>query len=238
MLVFNEMRQDAVIRTIIDGLKIPLMASPFRLTPGGSDAQSRAMAEFMERALGMTDDTAMDISWDQHVEEMLRFIEFGFSMAERVLIKYEGGEIGFRELNYLPPVRMDWSNPWVVSPTTKRMSGVRQHTNYNTAPHNWETTNSGGSIYSEIPYYKIIHFIYQQRDRQPDGEALLSALWRDWKNRVELEDFEQVGVEHDTGGTPVLYPPHTISEPQAQKYLKQMEDIPARRSNGHCYAWP
>lgn len=226
MLVFNEMRQDAVIRTIIDGLKIPLMASPFRITPGGSDSESVAIAEFMERALGMTDDTAMDISWDQHVEEMLRFIEFGYSMAERVLMRYEGGEIGFKELNYLPPVRMDWSNPWVVHPNTRKLVGVRQHVNWNTATsQSWDETSNYNSTRSEIPYYKLIHFIYQQRDRQPDGEALLSALWRDWKNRIELEDFEQVGVEHDTGGTPVLYPPHTIPPESAQKYLKQMEDI-------------
>ena len=226
MLIFNEMRQDAVIRTIIDGLKIPLMASPFRITPGGSDSESKAMAEFMERALGMTDDTAMDISWDQHVEEMLRFIEFGFSMAERVLMRYEDGEIGFKELNYLPPVRMDWSNPWIVNPQTRRITGVRQHVNWNTATRpEWQSTDANGDIRVEVPYYKVIHMIYQQRDRQPDGEALLSALWRDWKNRVELEDFEQVGVEHDTGGTPVLYPPHTISDQQSQKYLKQMEDI-------------
>ena len=69
VLIYNEMRQDAVIRTIIDGLKIPLMASPFRITAGGSDTQSKAMAEFMECAIGMTDDTGMDISWGQHVEK-------------------------------------------------------------------------------------------------------------------------------------------------------------------------
>lgn len=225
VLIYNEMRQDAVIRTIIDGLKVPLLASPFRITAGGSDAQSKAMAEFMERAIGMTDDTALDISWGQHVEEMLRFIEFGYSMAERVLMKYEDGEVGLKELNYLPPVRMDWSNPWIVNPATHRMVGVRQHLNYNNHPTSYWNSGVGGSLNAEVPYYKVIHCIYQQRDRQPDGESLLSALWRDWKNRVELEDFEQVGVEHDTGGTPVLYPPHTIDNVEAQKYLKQMEDI-------------
>ena len=226
MLIFNEMRQDAVIRTIIDGLKVPLLASPFRITPADSNTASIKMAEFTERALGMTDDSALDISWDQHVEEMLRFVEFGYSMTERVLTRYEGGEIGFKELNYLPPVRMDWSNPWIVDPQTRRMTGVRQHVNWNIASNQtWSDTSNYANTRTEVPLYKIAHFIYQQRDRQPDGESLLSALWRDWKNRVELEDFEQVGVEHDTGGTPVLYPPHTIDRAEAQKYLQQMEDI-------------
>ena len=215
MLLYNEMRQDDVLRSITDGIKMPISGAPFRIIPGGTDRQSKAMADFMLRALGMSDDTALDITWYQHVREMMNCIEFGFSMAEKVLVKYEDGEIGYKQLNYLPPLRFDWGRPWAVNDAGE-MTGVRQGNNEGF----WDEKYN-----KVIDIKRIIHFQYQYRDRQPDGESIYSAMWRDWKNRAELEEFEQIGVEHATGNTPVVYPPSPTDAAKGDEILEAIEEI-------------
>ena len=216
MLLYNEMRQDTVIRSILDGLKMPCTGSPFKIVPGGTDTQSKKMAEFMPRALGMSDDTAMNITWGQHIREMLSCIEFGFAMAEKVLYKYDGGEIGYKQLNYLPPLRLDWGRPWEVGKDGEVVGIRQQHS---------EGSFASREYSQSIDYKRVLHFQYQYRERQPDGESILSAIWRDWKNRVELEEFEQIGVEHATGNTPVIYPPSNVDQEKGDEILEAIEEM-------------
>ena len=210
--VLTEMGNDTEIASMIQGMKFPIEASRFRLDPGGKNIQSKEMAKCITKALNINREGILEKPWESHVEEMLTCIDFGFSISERVLGYMDDGKIGVRQLNHIPAIYMDWYQPWVVQ--RGELVGIRQQMIYE------------GRRYSQaVPYNRLLHFKYAERNNQPDGRSPLVACWSDWKNRRNLEEFEMIGVEHDTGGTPIVYPPRAIDEAKAQDVLDRILDV-------------
>lgn len=210
--IYNEMSMDALLKSASRYIKFPILSAKFRVIPGDTDADSVDMACCVENGLGVGDESILDVSWLQHVEEMLTCVEFGFSIAEMVLGYMENGDIGFRQLNFIPAIYLDWYQPWVVQ--YGELIGMRQQMIYD------------GSLWSKgIPIERLLHFQFEYRNRQPDGLSAYGPVWIHWKNRKSIEEFEQIGIEHDTGGTPIIYPPKSIDKATAQWVLDQLVNV-------------
>ena len=210
--ILQEMGNDTLINSMKEGMKFPIEASQFFIVPGGKNAQSKEMAKCIEKGLNITNEGILDKSWRAHVEEMLTCIDFGFALSERVLGYMPDGKIGIKQLNHIPAIYLDWYQPWIVQ--QGELVGIKQQLVYE------------GHRYSQpVAYNRLLHFKYKERNNQPDGLCPIVACWPDWKNRRNLEEFEMIGIEHNTGGTPIVYPPRAIDENTAQSVLDKIVDV-------------
>ena len=164
------------------------------------------MAECLANAVGICDEGPLEIPWINHVEEALTCVEFGFSMIERVLGNFNDGEVGFRELNHMPAIMLDPAMPWIVK--DGKLIGVKQAMQFR---------NSKENVSNAVDYRRILHFQYQTRNHQPDGESALSGIWILWHNRTSLEELERIAIEQNTSGIPVVYMPDSATAEQKER---------------------
>ncbi|MBU1213500.1 MAG: hypothetical protein KJ587_19870, partial [Alphaproteobacteria bacterium] len=79
--VFKEMADDAVIGAMLESIKTPLLSTPFEVNAAGASDEDKKAAEFLETCLF----EMPEMSWREHVEESLDFLDFGFAISEKVL---------------------------------------------------------------------------------------------------------------------------------------------------------
>lgn len=182
--VFREMADDAVIGGMLDAVKMPLLSSSFSVEPPdeATDEEKRAQ-ELIESALF----NMSDITWREHVEDVLEFLEFGFALSEKIAEKRPDGNISLRTLM---PIGQETLDGWGPLDELGNVTGFwQQHT---------QSTRRAFA-----PMTKLIHFTWRSRKRNPLGQSLLRSLYRPWYFKKNLEAIEAIGAERDVGNTPV-----------------------------------
>lgn len=185
MQIFNEMRFDASIGTVLDAMKLPILGSPFDVVPGGkSDADTEAAVFLLDNMEQMRRQT-----WQSHSRDMLESIEFGFALGEIVLEKREDGRLWTRNIF---PRSAETVDRWAFDDEVPdEVIGYIQR-----------DINTGGMV--TMPIQKHVHVTFRGRKNNPEGDSLLQWLWRPWRMMRDVENMEAVGVERDVGGMPVF----------------------------------
>lgn len=184
--VYAEMADDAVIGALLESIKMPLLATRFEVVPASESAKDKAAAEFLEENL------FIGMEWEEHVEEALSFIEYGFALSEIVLEKRADGKLWIRTLL---PVGQETIESWSNWDDVGRPQTVVQR--IRTA-----TESSRGQLNSAA-MAKMLHFVFAGRKRNPQGKSLLRSLYRPWYFKKNLETLEAIGAERDVGNAPV-----------------------------------
>ena len=122
--VYRQMKDDAVIGTLFESVTVPLLDAKFSIKPAGPNTikpfdledQEFAVHESKEpnekepsKGISDADKRAMewlhnnlfhnpDINWLGHVDEMLEFMAYGFSLSEKVLEKHKDGTMRLKDL--------------------------------------------------------------------------------------------------------------------------------------------
>lgn len=181
---FLEMRNDTIIGTLLDALKLPLLASPFDVLPAKGNAPiDQYVAKWLKENL----DTMYKQTWQNHVEDCLSSIEFGFSVN---LIQLEKRRDGRMWLHSLEPRGQETLREWRFDEKGNAIIFVQQD------PNTYETY--------DIPLMQCIHTRYRGRKNNPQGESLMLSLYRPYRFLRDLENLEGIGIERDVGGMPVL----------------------------------
>jgi len=176
--VYREMADDAVIGTLLDAIRTPLLAADFDITPGGETDGDKQAAEWLWETMNQMDGQ----TWRSHVSDCLECLIFGFSFAEVVLEKREDGRLWLKNLDPRGQEtlqRWEWAEDHPVAfiqrdPVT-------------------------GRTYS-IPVAKAVHVTFRGRKGNPQGNSLLRSLFRSWLKLKYMENFEAIGIERDVGG--------------------------------------
>ena len=180
--VFTEMADDAVIGAMLESITTPLMASKFEVHVGGESDEDKAAAEFLEKNLF----EMSDMTWREHAEEMLDFVTYGFSLAEKVLEKRDDGRLWLKSLM---PVGQDTLDRWGDVDELGRVKSFTQR------------DNEGKTRTASMD--KLLHFTLNPRKRNPEGRSLLRGLYRPWYFKKNLEAIEAIGAERDVGNAPI-----------------------------------
>jgi len=193
--IFIEMQDDAVIGTLLDSMKMPLIAAEVSVQPHevGNEVDQEA-ADFLKSCM----DDMTRYSWRQHELDMLDMLGWGWSVAEAVFKKrlgpvgdrpsqYSDGKIG---LHILDPRGQETLKRWVMDDEFNVEAMVQEDPNE----------------YREITIegWKLIHSTFRSRKRSPEGTSPLRSLYRAWYTRKNLEIIEAIGAERDTAGLPVI----------------------------------
>lgn len=203
MSIFREMRRDSLLGALLDAMKSPLLAADWDVVPGGASGADKRLAAFLNECL-----EDMDVGFHEHQSDALEALDFGFALSEIVLKRREGadgaapsdhndGLLGLATLSPIGQETLDFA-PWQYADDGQTLAAVVQRD-----PVTGELKT--------VPAWKLLHVTLMARKRNPEGESVLAALWRDWRFRRNFEELEGIGVERDVGGMPVAYPPHELT---------------------------
>lgn len=185
--VYREMMDDAVIGTMMESIKLPLLDAKFEIVPAGDQSVDEDAAEFLQK---QTLDNPR-ISWNEHIQEALSFIPFGWFLAEKVLVKNKG----FYELGDLIPIAHNTLYKWAPPDISGKVTGFIQQI---------PDGNYFGQNTKYAPIHKLLHFTFQSSKRNPMGKALMRSLYRPWYFAKNLQVVEAIGAERDVGNVPVF----------------------------------
>ena len=177
-----EMQDDTIICTLLDAIKIPLLASDFDVTPASEQLIDQRAADFLFQNLQQMHNQ----TWRSHVSDTLECLDFGFAMGEIVLEKRRDGRLWLRNIE---PRGQETLYRW-------DFEGDRAITFIQLIP------DTGRILH--IPIDKCVHTIFGGRKGNPQGKALLRSLHRPWRFLKDLENMEGIGIERDVGGMPVV----------------------------------
>ena len=190
--VFRQMKDDAVIGTLFESVAVPLLDAKFEIVPASQDDGDLKAAEWLDKQLLSNP----KINWLGHVDEMLDFMAYGFSLTEKVLERDKEGRLGLADLM---PISQETLWRWGDPDKHGKITHFMQYD---------PTTNINPSVtrgrpFRFAPMDKLLHFAYRQRKRNPMGNPICRSLYRAWYFRSNLEVIESIGAERDIGNVPV-----------------------------------
>ncbi len=200
--VYLEMRDDVIVGTLLDAVKLPLMAADIDVLPGGeaTPADEQA-ADWLKANLD-----AMDAQeFHSHIEDALEALDFGFAIAEITLEKRTDGRLWLKNLD---PRGQETLYSW----------GFDDLEGDKTVNFNQQDPDTFKVI--PIPLSKCVHISYRGRKGNPQGKSLLRSIFRPWKFSKYLEDLEGIGIERDIGGMPIAKLTDNNLDPQDIEDLK------------------
>ncbi|MDD5417238.1 MAG: hypothetical protein PHU12_04690 [Candidatus Aenigmarchaeota archaeon] len=183
---YLEMRDDVIVGTLLDAIKLPLLRATFEVnaapanTPG-DQAAADWLYEAMNRMRRQT--------WQSHTNDCLDSLDFGFSVSEITLEKRSDGRMWPKNID---PRGQETLDRW----------GFGKDDEKDTALSFIQRDPDGGGIY-EIPLSKCVHVTFRGRKGNPQGKSLLRSIFRPWRMCKDLENLEAIGIERDVGGMPV-----------------------------------
>ena len=181
-----EMRDDTVIGTLLDAIKLPLLAADFDVIPGGSEEADIAASDFLWANLNSMERQ----TWRRHVSDMLEALDFGFAIGEIVLEKRDDGKLWLKNID---PRGQETLEEWVFGETDTAITFVQRDPDT-------------GKLLS-IPLARCIHVAFRGRKGNPQGKSLLRSLYYPWRFLRDLEVMEAIGIERDVGGMPIAQLP-------------------------------
>lgn len=183
---YHEMTKDAAIATLLDCIKLPLLASEFTVVAWSEAPGDLWNRDFVSANLnGMYKQT-----WLSHVRDCLEALDYGFALSEIVLEKREDGYLYLRELQ---PIGQETLDRWEHDPQQGFTAFVQR-----------DPTTAATLT---VPLEKTVHVTYRGRKRSPEGESFLRPLYRTFKLKKQYEILEAIQTERDVGGMPVATVP-------------------------------
>lgn len=217
MNTFQLMQRDPAIASSLNIIKMfaRRVKWSFKAPAGMEDnAQMKERIEFFN---GMMDD--MDVSWNEFITTVMSMCIYGFSVHEKVYkkrtgktgkypSKYNDGLIGWAKL----PIRAQPTlDKWYFDDDFSQVTGVRQNLYRLNRDLNLVTANNDG--YRRLPRSKFMLFKYDENSGSPEGRSPLLNAYVAWKYKVQIEEYEAVGVSRDLVGMPKIgLPPDYLDE--------------------------
>lgn len=216
MNTFQLMMRDPAIASSLNIIKMFVRRVNWQfVTPKGKedDAQLKERVEFFN---GMMDD--MDVSWPEFISNVMSMCIYGFSVNEKVYKKRTGktgkypskfndGLIGWAKL---PPRAQPTLDKWFFDDQTREVTGVRQNL-YRLNNDFLNLAKDDG--FRRLPRSKFMLFKYDENNGSPEGRSPLLNAYVPWKYKVQIEEYEAVGVSRDLVGMPKIgLPPDYLDE--------------------------
>ena len=130
---------------------------------------------------------AMTHSWDDHINDALGFLWYGWSMFT-ITYQQDGGRILWRKLK---PLAHDTLQRWLFA-EDGGLAGIQQW------PHLWPES---------IPIERMVIYRFRRARGNPEGESILRPAWTSWYYAKNIQHIEAIGIERDLAGLPKIQLP-------------------------------
>lgn len=208
---FKEMGEDPDVATALDATYIFVDRAffDFKIKYNIKSAKSRKAAKFIDYML-----RNMNAPLRQYVRSLLTYKQYGFAFAEKVYELDEDpkspyfGYWRISKLAFRPQDTIDTAEPFTYSADGRSILTINQNiTNTMLSPGANNTALLGKK---QIPIDKVIYVGSNITDNNPLGQSPLLAVYRSWREKSLIQEYEVVGVSKDLGGMPVLMVPSDI----------------------------
>lgn len=207
---YKEMGEDPDVATALDATFIFVDRAffDFKIKYNINSPKSRKAAKFIEYML-----RNMNSPLRQYVRSLLTYKQYGFAFAEKVFELDEDpkspyyGYYRLTKLAFRPQDTIDTAEPFTYSADGRTILAVNQNiTNVMVAA----GTNTALLGRKQIPMEKVFFVGSNITENNPLGVSPLLAVYRSWREKSLIQEYEVVGVSKDLGGMPVLMVPSDI----------------------------
>ena len=214
MQTYSQMLKDATIAPAVAAVEMAIARVPWvvEATPGKEEEQAKQVM-FLNQVM---------IDMEQPFAEAIRFLgthnSYGFAVSEKVYrfrerskgSKFNDGLIGLKKL---APIPQESIVAWNFKDKGKDLDGL-----YQAPPQVSNRNNFDGSLQVEptfIPRKKFILVKNNSNKNNPEGVSPLKSVYRAWRNKEAMENYESTSVAKDARGLKVLYLPPQYMSPDA-----------------------
>lgn len=195
--VFAKMgREDAQVKSVLRAVMLPIRRATWYLEPNGApDEVVSLVAEDLRMQVKGEDPNKPvaartgRVSWDKHLEDALRALQFGHMFFEQV---YEPGRDGRDHLVKLAP-RWPGTITDIQVAADGGLSSIRQRAAAG--------VKKAESV--EIPVSRLVGYVFDDVGSQWIGQSVLRPAYKHWKLRDELLRMELNAVDRNSMGVPV-----------------------------------
>lgn len=201
--LYTEMATYPVIAAVLLAFRMSTRFVTWFVEPASDGDADKEAAEFVEQCMA-----DMSQSWDEIVSQVFTMLQFGYSVCETVYklrlgqnprkyipdparSRFDDGRIGWRRWQFISPKSLTVGNQWDFD-EYGRVQGVRQ---------------SPAPDYQEryVMMEKALLFRTIVDWDNPEGLALLRAMYSPWYYATNLSEVEAIGAERLGTGLPVMY---------------------------------
>lgn len=212
--VFAKMaREDAQVRSVLQAITLPIIRASWWLDPNGADPEIVAHVAEDLRLQVLGDDPkkplarrAGRVSWDLHLRQALRSLQFGHMFFEQV---YEVGEDGREHLRKLAP---RW--PGTVSKINVADDGGLESI---------EQSSAGIDGRRVIPVSALVAYAHDDIGGEWVGQSVLRSAYKHWVLRDQLMRLELDVLDRNGMGVPVYEGTELTNDPDGD--LDRGEEI-------------
>lgn len=210
---YHEMINDSDVATALDTSYTLLSRcfSDFKIKANNNSFQSKKAAKLIDYNL-----RNMETTLSQVLLSMFNYKQFGFALAEKVYATDEDesspyyGTYRLTKIAVRPQTTLDFSTPFSISSDGRDVLGFNQ--NITSSIFSSSVVNIPENYFGKrfIPIEKTFLLGYNITESNPIGESPLKAIYRDWKEKSLINEYEVIGVSKDVAGLPILKVPEYI----------------------------
>ena len=231
---FQLMMRDPAVAASVNIIKMFVRKVNWRFVPPKGKEQDPKMLERADFFNSLMDD--MEHDWADFINSVMSFCTYGFCVNEKVYKKRQGkkgkyqskfddGLIGWAKL----PIRNQSTlDKWYFDEDFRKVTGVRQ--NLRNVSHIAGAINLGERpLTRKLPRAKFMLFKYDDEYGNPEGRSPLLNAYVPWKYKVQIEEYEAVGVSRDLVGMPKIgLPPDYLdenAEPEKKAFVQYCKTV-------------
>lgn len=207
---YREMGEDPDVATALDATYtfVDRAFFDFRVEWNQGSNKSKKAAKFVDFCL-----RNMEAPLRQYIRSLLTYKQYGFAAAEKVYAVDDDpkspyfGMYRLQKLAFRPQDTIDTVTPFTYSDDGREILTMNQNITATMLSKALPKSLIGRH---EIPMQKILLIGNNITDNNPLGVSPLSAVYRSWREKSLIQEYEVVGVSKDLGGMPVLMVPSTI----------------------------
>lgn len=224
MQTYSQMLKDATIAPAIAAIEGAIAQVPWNVvaTPGKEEEQA-AQVKFLKQVM-----VDMENPFREAIRYMATHNSYGFAVTEKVYryreyskgSKFNDGLIGLKKL---APIPQETVVAWNFRDKGKDLNGL-----YQAPPVVSNRDSFDVSVTNEptfIPRKKFILVRNSSNKNNPEGSSPLKSVYRAWRYKQTMEEFEATSVAKDARGLKVLYLPPQYLSPDASPEDKQVYEF-------------
>ena len=224
MQTYSQMLKDATIAPAIAAIEGAIAQVPWNVvaTPGKEEEQA-AQVKFLKQVM-----VDMESPFREAIRYMATHNSYGFAVTEKVYryreyskgSKFNDGLIGLKKL---APIPQETVVAWNFRDKGKDLDGL-----YQAPPVVSNRDSFDVSVTNEptfIPRKKFILVRNSSNKNNPEGSSPLKSVYRAWRYKQTMEEFEATSVAKDARGLKVLYLPPQYLSPDASPEDKQVYEF-------------
>lgn len=205
---YDEMRRnDATVNAALDAVKLPILSAHFDVDAASDDQADQDVRDFVHTCLFHV------IDWDQTLNEILTYLDFGFSLFEMVF----------------EPMDIDG---------TPRIALTKLGFRKQTTIERWETETGQPGVVQvvdadrfSIPAVRLVRFTHRQEGDNYSGRSILRSAYKHWYIKDRLYRIDAVGHERQALGVVKIVTPTGAKDDDKKKLRKLVQNMRANEKS-------